>query len=719
MGGFSVFSGFSQNTGFSRGLGLSQDGGFSLEASDVEPPLENALYAKAAGGNWSAASTWSATGADGVDNAGPPTSSNNCFITSGSGNVTIDAAASCRSLDCDGYTGTLTHNSAITLSIGDATRAYFARALRLSSGMTYTLGNTDTSAISFVSTNSTQQTIDFSDKTHGSITINGVACSYILAGASTQARTGTPSVTLTNGTFNTNSKNCLWGAFASANSNTRTLTLGASQIEVWRASSTSWNIGTVTNITLNAGTAVITCTGATANFTGGLNLAYYDVRMTGGGTSTLGGNPSINNFTFTGTAAKTDILSLSGSPLFSETLTISGNSTTNRLLVASSTIGTARILRNTDATVNVSNSDFRDITFEEAVNLASITGGSGDCGGNSGITFTTPAAQNCTTGANANWSSSGIWTSRVPLPQDDVTVTGLSAGTLALDMPRLGKNIDLTGATGASAFNVTVAPSIFGSLTLHASKDLGYSSTVTTTLEGRGSFTLTNNGRTMRTMAVTMPSGTLTVADAITITGFGFTLNSGTINFGSATHTIFFFSSTNSNTRTINLDSCTLLLGNGIGTLNSWNLTTTTGLTLNSGTSTIKLSSTDSGVKTFISGARTYNNLVYTGTGSGVRAITGAATFAAISNDNAGSAFAVRFPASVTTTCTSLALAGTSGNVITIDSSTAASAATLSDASGTNTFDYCSIKDITASGGATWNATNSTNVSGNTGINFI
>jgi hypothetical protein len=53
-----------------------------------------------------------------------------------------------------------------------------------------------------------------------------------------------------------------------------------------------------------------------------------------------------------------------------------------------------------------------------------------------------------------------------------------------------------------------------------------------------------------------------------------------------------------------------------------------------------------------------------------------------------------------------------------LQSVTAGSPATISKASGSVLLDYWSVKDITASGGAKYYATNSTNVSGNTGITF-
>jgi hypothetical protein len=51
------------------------------------------LYAKAAGGNWSSANTWSATSSAGVDNAGPPTNVINCVFDSGAvAKVSVDTA---------------------------------------------------------------------------------------------------------------------------------------------------------------------------------------------------------------------------------------------------------------------------------------------------------------------------------------------------------------------------------------------------------------------------------------------------------------------------------------------------------------------------------------------------------------------------------------------------------------------------------------------------
>lgn len=78
----------------------------------------------------------------------------------------------------------------------------------------------------------------------------------------------------------------------------------------------------------------------------------------------------------------------------------------------------------------------------------------------------------------------------------------------------------------------------------------------------------------------------------------------------------------------------------------------------------------------------------------------------------------IQLKAGVTSTIGSLAMGGTTFK--SLQSTTTGTRATLSDASGTNTVTYVSIKDIAATGGATFDATSPTNVNAgnNTGWNF-
>ena len=72
-----------------------------------------------------------------------------------------------------------------------------------------------------------------------------------------------------------------------------------------------------------------------------------------------------------------------------------------------------------------------------------------------------------------------------------------------------------------------------------------------------------------------------------------------------------------------------------------------------------------------------------------------------------------------TQTFTAFTLSGILGSLVTINSSTAATQATLSKSSGTVSVNYLSIRDSAATGGAGWYAgTTSTNVSNNTGWIF-
>lgn len=133
------------------------------------------ITATASGGTraWSDTATWSS--------AAVPTAADDVVLDATSGDVTIAAAAVARSLNCAGYAGTLTHNAAVTLTLGDATAGAGNAALTLASGMTYTLGNASTSAVTFASTSTTQQSVTTAGQVLGNTTFSGSGASYLLA----------------------------------------------------------------------------------------------------------------------------------------------------------------------------------------------------------------------------------------------------------------------------------------------------------------------------------------------------------------------------------------------------------------------------------------------------------------------------------------------------------------------------------------------------------
>ena len=64
-------------------------------------------YMRAAGGNWSTAANWELTNGGG-ESVAAPTASDDVFIPSGRGNVTVDTGScTAKTLDCTGFTGTL------------------------------------------------------------------------------------------------------------------------------------------------------------------------------------------------------------------------------------------------------------------------------------------------------------------------------------------------------------------------------------------------------------------------------------------------------------------------------------------------------------------------------------------------------------------------------------------------------------------------------------
>src|SRR3989344_5927600 len=140
----------------------------------------------------------------------------------------------------------------------------------------------------------------------------------------------TGAMTLTTGTLNTNGQTCSWGSFSSNNSNTRTLTMGASQITITSAGGT-WT-GAVTGLTVTANTATVTMTGAGQTI-GGASINWNGMSMvcTGSAAFTFNsGGITMANFTRTGTATKTDSLrfaSLTNALTCTGTFTVGGNTT--------------------------------------------------------------------------------------------------------------------------------------------------------------------------------------------------------------------------------------------------------------------------------------------------------------------------------------------------------------------------------------------------------
>ena len=127
------------------------------------------------GNKWSSdPNTWIAPA------AAAPRAQDDVFFGAGSlgaSNCTLATGSRpCRSINFTGYTNTFNHTVG-TLDIGDGTAGAGTVALKLSSGMTYTVGG----SVNFISTSGTQQTITCAGKTLPVTSFSGAGSSYVLA----------------------------------------------------------------------------------------------------------------------------------------------------------------------------------------------------------------------------------------------------------------------------------------------------------------------------------------------------------------------------------------------------------------------------------------------------------------------------------------------------------------------------------------------------------
>ena len=268
----------------------------------------------------------------------------------------------------------------------------------------------------------------------------------------------------------------------------------------------------------------------------------------------------------------------------------------------------------------------------------------------------------------------------------NLTVNG-GASALAISNNSYFKNLIFTGSTS------TVTASILnmaGNLTLASG---GTYTAVVPTFVASG--TITSAGKTLGNSTINGTGITVTLADAMTLGSTNtLTLTQGTFTAANFNVTVGYFYSASSDTRTLNMGSGTWTISVSSGV--AWNTASITGMTLNPSTSTITMTSASS--KTFLGGGLTYYNLNQGG--AGTLTISGSNTFNNITNTVQPNT--VTFTAGTTQTVSNFSLSGTVGNLITINSATPGTQATLSKASGTVSVSYVSIQDSNATGGATW-----------------
>lgn len=677
--------------------------------------------------NWNTAGNWT----DGV-----PTADDNVVLPAGTQDMTINATAVCRSFDASAYDRTITHNAGISLTIGDGTAgaSNVALAFNATSSMTYTLGSVTTSAITFISTSTTAQTVNFNGHKLGNLTFNGVGGSWQLTGTvSSSATDGAQILSFLNGTLDTNGQTVHCGKFTSYTTSNRTLTLGTSTINTYRYDS-GWVLGYSGTITFSGASSTIVLNNGGV-FTG-YQKTYGTVTFTGT-TETQGritdyGN-TIATLNVTGSAAKTPRFLFYGNNTITGTLNIDGNSSINRILVTSDTLGTPRTITLTGATVSgCSNVDFRDITFAGSPDFSGITGGSGDCGGNTGATFTTADDWYWySAGAGTyNWSDYTYWytetagggsqmaSTRTILPQDNAFLDSSSINgttTIDQDLPRVCKTADFTNVDAVGWHINNISQTFYGGLILVNNVTLTVTNGVELIFGGRSAFNYNSEGKTVSTgLTIAMVGGSLTLLSDLNQSTRYINHSNGTFDADIYNVTAGQYNISGTSLRRTYMGSGTWTLSVS-GTATSWNAGTTTNLTFDAEQSSIVFGNSGTGVSDIEGGNLTYNNFT---------AIAGTGGSITIKGSNAFNVFTIlsprtlKFTAGTTTTVSSFVATGDAGNLIHIDS-TSASAATLTDPSGTNTVHYCHIGETgavnAAATGTTWDATDNCQVNSSTG----
>ena len=576
-------------------------------------------------GTWNASSTthW-ATSSGGTGGASVPTSTDDVTFDGNSNatayTVTLDGSGG--DTNCQNLTISAPGTSGNVTLAGNLGHANVYGSIAFYSGLVGNYNGT------FILLATSSKTLTFAGTTFS----NGPTFNFSGIGGTWQLQDamniGTGSLSSNAGTLDTNGKTVTCGTFNSSGSSTRTITLGASAINC-----TTWTATTVTGLTFTCGTSVITFSGNTGSSFSGGGLTYYGVVATG--QPGFQGANTFTNLTLTGPAAYSN-LQFSANQTVTGTFTATGaNASTQRMYINTDTTGTSRTI--TAAAVSLANVDFEDITGAGAATWSGTL--LGDCGGNSGITFTTPAnvfwvhdgtASHPITDALWFTTSGGATPSRFPLPQDSAvfdansfSTTGktVTIGITGLRLPNLAWSGFAGDVTHSPTFSANNNFSIYGTFTLVSGMTFT-AGTSNISLRGRGSKTLTTAGKSLYDLTIDAFGGTVTVQDPLTATDYMY-IFSGTFTVGANNIAVPGFSSNNQGrARTINM-------GSGVWSLSSSatpiDCSSPTNLTLNAQTCTVNVSYSGSSTRTIYYPGLTLNN-VNVSNGSGTFLFNGSGT---------------------------------------------------------------------------------------------
>jgi hypothetical protein len=560
-------------------------------------------------GNWDATTTtnW-ASSSGGAGGAGVPTSADNVIFDANSNTGT------------DPFTVTVTGDSGSPALCNDFTASGLDGAMTLSMGATAKLdlyGSMTLPASNFTWTATSGALVTFRATTTGkTITTNGVSMSattftfdgvgggWTLGSALTISGSG---IIFTNGSFDSGNYNISCGGITSNNTNIRSIVLGSSAVTFTGTAAVS--LTTTTNLTWNAGTSTISCSGASPTFSGG-GLTFYNVSFTSAanGQTTITGANTFNNLTQTSRSATgRRIVQFNDNQTINGTLTLGASNTSiRRIFVLSNLTGTQRTITLNGTLATLADVDFKDIATAGTVGTWTGTR-IGNGLNNSGITFDAP--KNVYRVGTGNWSatqwslSSGgsVNANNFPLAQDTAIFdTGTVTGTHTFDQAWLVGTLDCSALNVAVTFATSnLSPTFFKNLILDS--DVTLTGTANLLFAGQGTTqTITSAGISIpQSIIIESPSGTVQLLDNTTTTGT-VTLTAGTLDLNDFDLNCLSFSSNNSNIRSIDFGTGEINITGNNATI--WTTATSTNFTY-AGTPTVNCTySGSTGTRTISTG---------------------------------------------------------------------------------------------------------------------
>ena len=559
-----------------------------------------------------------------------PTGIDNVVFDSASDNgttftVTAATTAVCQDLTVSGLDNTMTLAGALNV--------------RGNLSLSPTNFNRTFTSITFTAT-STGKTITLNGVSLAAVNFNGIGGEWTLQDALTCA-----AINVIAGSFVTNNQTISGGAFVSTTFvNPRAFTLGSSTISLNNSSCIDFT--NYANLTFNAGTSQINVTSAAPFFSGG-SQTFYNVTMGGQASQSdlqMTQDATFNNLTIlpstTSNVASPFNLYTSG-VVVNGTLTATGSSPTQRIIIKSNTTATQRTIK--VAACSLTDVDFRDIVVDPTSATYPLTGTRlGNQLNNSGITFSTPKTVYWNLAGTQNWTANGWATTNngtpnvnnFPLPQDTATFTeagaagtvtingGVAVGTIQMADGVSNRTTPFTLAVGLSFY-------VYGDVTL-------FSGLTVSSLSHNWYFAANNYVQNFKTNGAVVAvnqiqigvyntsAGTFKLLDNFTQggsgTGGGINLNAGTLNLNSYVLNAWNFVSNSTNVRSILFGTGSLntnqLTGNAY-TLNSTNLTYT-------GTPTVNINNGSGNIFVSASNGTQTNTFDYNFiTGTGIVQLTG------------------------------------------------------------------------------------------------